>query len=90
MFRIAALQQAFAPQNQLCILRIVGLVTGDHGGLALVFWVVPPKCNKCAALRSLEHDPQKWNPLLRQGHAQALNLAHILVDQAIPPDRNML
>jgi hypothetical protein len=38
----------------------------------------------------LEHDPQKRNPLLRKGHAQALDLAHVLIDQAIPPDRNML
>jgi hypothetical protein len=38
----------------------------------------------------LEHDPQKWNPLLRQGHAQVFELAHVLIDQAIPPDRNML
>jgi hypothetical protein len=36
---------------------------------------------------SLEHDPQKWNPLLRKGHAQALDLTHVLIDQAIPPDR---
>jgi hypothetical protein len=29
----------------------------------------------CVA-NGLEHDPQKWNPLLRQDHAQAFDLAH--------------
>ena len=35
-----------------------------------------------------EHDPQKWKPLLRQDHAQAIDLARVLFDQVIPPGRN--
>jgi uncharacterized protein YcaQ len=37
---------------------------------------------------ALEHDPQKWKPLLRQDHAQAVDLARVLFDQVIPPGRN--
>jgi hypothetical protein len=33
------------------------------------------------------HDPQKWDPLLRQDHAQALDLAYFF-DRVIPPERN--
>jgi hypothetical protein len=36
----------------------------------------------------LEHDPQKWKPLLRKDHAQAIELARVLFDQVIPPGRN--
>jgi hypothetical protein len=36
----------------------------------------------------LEHDPQKWKPLLRQDHAQTIDLARVLFDQVIPPGRN--
>jgi hypothetical protein len=36
----------------------------------------------------LEHDPQKWKPLLRRDHAQAIDLARVLFDQVIPPGRN--
>jgi hypothetical protein len=39
---------------------------------------------------ALEHDPQKWKPLLRQDHAQAVDLARVLFDQVIPPGRNAL
>jgi hypothetical protein len=38
--------------------------------------------------RRLEHDPQKWKPLLRKDHAQAIDLARVLFDQVIPPGRN--
>jgi hypothetical protein len=37
---------------------------------------------------ALEHDPQKWKPLLRKDHAQAIDLARVLFDQVIPPGRN--
>ena len=35
-----------------------------------------------------EHDPQKWKPLLRQDHAQDIDLARVPGDQAFPPGRN--
>jgi len=37
---------------------------------------------------SLKHERQKWKPLLRQDHAQAIELARVLFDQVIPPGRN--
>jgi hypothetical protein len=38
----------------------------------------------------LEHDPQKWKPLLRQDHAQDIDLERVLFDQVTPPGRNAL
>jgi hypothetical protein len=32
---------------------------------------------------------RKVEPLLRPDHAQAFDLAHVLIDQVISPDRNM-
>ncbi len=37
----------------------------------------------------LQHDPQKWTPLLRQDHAQADVQAHVLTNQVVRPERNM-
>ncbi|WP_395663566.1 hypothetical protein, partial [Aestuariivirga sp.] len=39
-------------------------------------------------MRLLEHDRQKWKPLLRQDHAQAIDLARVLFGQVVPPGRN--
>jgi len=36
----------------------------------------------------LEHDLQMWKPLLRQDHAQVIDLARVLLDQVMPPGRS--
>ena len=56
-------------------------------GKALVL-VWPAAGLSAPGFQRLEHDPQKWKPLLRKDHAQAIDLARVLFDQVIPPGRN--
>jgi hypothetical protein len=66
------------------------LTTLELAAQGVEFATVHGKRGKSEECMSLEHDPQKSNPLLRQGHAQVFELAHVLIDQPIPPDRIML
>ena len=61
---------------------------GRHGGI--LEWN-PPRHGSAGQGKGKasgpEHDPQKSKPLLRQDHAQAFDLARVLIDQVISHDR---
>ena len=63
---------------------------GRHGGI--LEWN-PPRHGSAGQGKGKasgpEHDPQKSKPLLRQDHAQAFDLARVLIDQVISPGRNV-